>query len=79
VIGLVLLLVMAIVSALGNLCFGSLLFFCFSAANACFFLYGFWRLIGWREALTDVKAGIGLGSIIADPAGDLELVEEPGR
>jgi glycosyl transferase family 2 len=80
-IGLAMLLATAIVSALTNLWSGSVLFFSFSAANAMFFLYGFWRLIGWREALTDIKAGIGLRSIVQNPSGDLatQLAEEPGQ
>lgn len=80
-ISLAMLLVSAIVSALANLWSGSLLFFGFSAVNAAFFLYGFWRLIGWREALMDIKAAIGPGLIVNDSAGDLaaQLAEEPGQ
>lgn len=77
-LGLAMLLAAAIVSAITNLWFGSLLFFGFSAINAAFFVYGFWCLIGWREALMDIKAGVGLGSALHDPAGDLapQLAEE---
>ena len=79
-VGLAALLVTAIVSAITNLWFGNLLFFGFSAINAAFFLYGFWRLIGWREALTDIKSGIGLGAALRDPAGDVatQLAEQSG-
>ncbi|MBI5262556.1 MAG: glycosyltransferase [Bradyrhizobium sp.] len=74
------LLATAVVSAATNLWFGSLLFFGFSAVNAAFFLYGILCLIGWREALTDIMAGIGLATVPDDPAADLatELIEEPG-
>jgi cellulose synthase/poly-beta-1,6-N-acetylglucosamine synthase-like glycosyltransferase len=50
----------ATVSAGANLWFGNALFFLFSAINAGFFVYGFLRLIGWREALADIKMGIAL-------------------
>ena len=43
-----------------NLWFGNLLFFWFSAVNAGFFLYGLLRLIGWREALADIRASVAL-------------------
>ena len=46
----------AIGSAGMNLWFGNLLFFGFSAMNTGFFLYGSLRLIGWREALADIRA-----------------------
>lgn len=46
----------AVLSAAANLYSGNLLFFTFSAVNAGFFLYGFTSLIGWREALADIRA-----------------------
>ncbi|WP_271671125.1 glycosyltransferase family 2 protein [Bradyrhizobium sp. CCBAU 51627] len=80
-ISLAILLITAVVSALLNLWSGNLLFFGFSAANVAFFLYGFGRLIGWREALVDVKVGIGLGSVDRESAGELavQLAEEPAQ
>ncbi len=54
------LLALAIVSAVTNLWFGSVLFFSFSAINAAFFLYGLLNLIGWRETVADIKRGAGL-------------------
>jgi cellulose synthase (UDP-forming) len=50
----------AMVSAGANLWSGNLLFFSFCAINACFFLYGFLSLIGWREAVVDISAGFAL-------------------
>jgi cellulose synthase (UDP-forming) len=47
----------AIFSAGANLWSGNLLFFGFCSINAGFFLYGFLRLIGWREAIVDITAG----------------------
>jgi cellulose synthase (UDP-forming) len=52
------LLTTSVVSAAANLWSGSLLFCGFSAVNAVFLVYGFWRLIGWRDAVDDIKAGI---------------------
>ncbi|MGX1167919.1 cellulose synthase (UDP-forming) [Bradyrhizobium sp. USDA 372] len=52
------LLTTSLVSAAANLWGGSVLFCGFSAANAAFLLYGIWRLIGWRDAVEDIKAGI---------------------
>jgi hypothetical protein len=34
------------------------LFFGFSSINAGFFLYGLLSLIGWREAVSDIAAGL---------------------
>lgn len=50
----------AIVSAGTNLWFGNLLFFGFCAVNAGFLLYGFLRMIGWREAVADIGASFAL-------------------
>jgi|SRR5579859_26534 len=77
-LGLAALLLTAIVSAITNLWFGSLLFFGFSTINAAFFFYGLCFLIGWREALMDIRSGIGFGA--HDPADDLatQLAEESG-
>lgn len=52
------LLTTSLVSAAANLWGGSVLFSSFSAANAVFLLYGIWRLIGWRDAVEDIRAGI---------------------
>jgi cellulose synthase (UDP-forming) len=50
----------AIFSAGANLWSGNLLFFSFCSVNAGFFLYGFLNLIGWREAVIDIAAGLAL-------------------
>jgi cellulose synthase/poly-beta-1,6-N-acetylglucosamine synthase-like glycosyltransferase len=50
----------AFVSAGANLWSGNLLFFSFCSINAGFFLYGFLSLIGWREAVIDIAAGLAL-------------------
>jgi cellulose synthase/poly-beta-1,6-N-acetylglucosamine synthase-like glycosyltransferase len=50
----------AIISAAMNLWSGNLLFFAFSAINTGFFLYGLFRLVGWREALADMRASLAL-------------------
>lgn len=52
------LLTTSIVSAAANLWGGSVLFCGFSAINALFLVYGIWRLIGWRDAVEDIRAGI---------------------
>jgi hypothetical protein len=49
--------------------------------NAGFFLYGIGWLIGWREALEDIRSGLGVGSIGPPAATDLvsQLAEESVR
>ena len=55
---LTVLLTASVVSAAANLWGGSVLFCAFSAANAAFLFYGIGRLIGWRDAVDDIRAGI---------------------
>jgi cellulose synthase (UDP-forming) len=50
----------AMFSAGTNLWSGNLLFFSFCSINAGFFLYGLLSLIGWREAVIDIAAGLAL-------------------
>jgi cellulose synthase (UDP-forming) len=50
----------AIFTAGANLWSGNLLFFSFCSINAGFFLYGFLSLIGWREAVIDIAAGLAM-------------------
>ena len=69
----------AIGSAGMNLWFGNQLLFGFSAINAGFFLYGFLCLIGWREALADIRASLALRSAEGDASADMiaPLTEQP--
>lgn len=72
------LLTMSVVSAAANLWSGSLLFCGFSAMNASFLVYGFWRLIGWRDAVDDIRAGMLARRALRDPRGDTTtLAEQP--
>jgi cellulose synthase/poly-beta-1,6-N-acetylglucosamine synthase-like glycosyltransferase len=71
------LLTTSLVSAAANLWSGSLLFCGFSAANAGFLVYGFWRMIGWRDALDDIRAGILARRALRDPRHDAKLAEQP--
>lgn len=61
------LLTTSVISAAANLWGGSLLFCVFSAVNAVFLAYGFWRLIGWRDAVEDIRAGILARGAMRDP------------
>jgi hypothetical protein len=62
-----------------NFWYGNLLFFGFCTINASFFVYGLLRLIGWREAIADVKASLAMR--IAERNGRREvttsLAEQP--
>lgn len=72
------LLTTSVVSAAANLWSGSLLFCAFSAINAGFLVYGFWRLIGWRDAVEDIRAGILARRALRDPRGDTTTLAEQG-
>ena len=72
------LLTASVVSAAANLWSGSLLFCGFSAVNVVFFVYGFWRLIGWRDAADDIRAGILSRRTLRDRRSDTTtLAEQP--
>ena len=59
----------AIVTAGMNLWFGNLLFFWFSAINTGFFLYGFLRLIGWRDIRASLALSLAEENASADVTG----------
>lgn len=66
-----------LVSAGLNLWCGHLLFFLFSAINSGFFIYGLLGLIGWREALADIRLGLRVADEDTSPVMGGSLAEQP--